>query len=311
MNSQNFIMIGLGLLVIFFLLKPTRENFYSLDHINSSDYLECCQKWGCGSWACQQLLLYKKPLIRFIGSIYSPIIPQRSYSLFKRFNNETASYDYVYQNLSPQGKMTFVKIPTSHPLKDGEVIMIDSSHSNGQEKFIVKEDHMYKKIKNSIKSPSYGSIKLNKGYFSTSIKPYSEFHGLNVGHNIDYDHYYPPLYGIYKRPSHYDVSGDFVTTTGKYGILKPIKLEKNKDGDHNTNVTFDKDMDDYNIEYENNNFMELYEKEIEPKRNEYQYFVKNGNKLIEIPIHRRIYDGDIVRIPGSTILYKFERTEFY
>jgi hypothetical protein len=94
----------------------------------------------------------------------------------------------------------------------------------------------------------------------------------NVGHNIDYDHYYPPLYDIYKRPVHYSSEGDFMVTTGEYGILKSLdKLDKS---------------------------LKLYEREIRPNINEYQYFAKQGETIIELPNTHKISNGDIIKLPG-------------
>lgn len=250
MIKNKYLLLLLGI-IIYIMYKQTKESFYGLDFLDSKDYLQCCQKWGCGSWACQQLLLYKKPLIKYVGTIYSTTMPQKIYSMYKKYNNQTASYDYLYRDRN--NKFGFIKL-NNDKIKEGFNV-----------------------------SPRYGIHRLIKGDFDTNIKPYSLFYGYNVGHKINYDHYYPPLYNIYKRPVHYSVDGDFMTTIGKYGILRPINIE-------------------------NTETLDLYEREIRPNLNEYQYFIKMDEIIIELPNSYKINDGAIIELPGTDILYKLEIT---
>jgi hypothetical protein len=328
LKNNKIVQLVIIIAIVFVLYKyynKTKEGFYSLDFMNSSDYLQCCHKYGCGSWICQQLLLYKKPLIKYVGTIYSSVMPQMIYSLYQKYNHTTASYDYLYKTINADQNFSFVKLDTKQSLKHGDVVHV--SHDDQAHKTVTpkcgppvtegfgnnpttKDGDFIVNLHNH-KRPIYGAHRLIKGDFDTNIKPYSQFYGYNVGHQIDYDHYYPPLYGVYKRPVHYQISGDFMSTTGKYGILRPIQrvVDKRQLGDLSEHATdkLDKDFDEYN----SNDFIEIYEKEVQPYRNEYQYFIKAGDTTIELPNNRKISDGDIIKLPMTGQIYKFERTEFY
>ena len=272
-KTNIYVQIAIILIISYFIYKQYKieEGFYGLDLLDSADFRECCQKWGCGSWACQQLLLYKKPLLNYIGTIYSTAMPPTNYLLYKKWNDSTASYDYLYKDRND--KFVFIDF-NKNELKNGDEILIENFS------YKVNLIPQHQDI-SSRYSKSGGVRRLIKGDFKNNIKPYSLFNGHNVGHKIDYDHYYPPLYDIYKRPVHYSTEGDFMVTTGQYGILAPLdKSDKN---------------------------LILYEREIRPNLNEYQYFVKYNNNIIELSKRHKISDGDIIKIPGETVLYKFEK----
>jgi len=143
-----------------------------------------------------------EPWLRYIGTIFSSTLPQKTYSLFARYDILTGKYTYFYLKANNFYDHDFVELKIDYDLYDGSKIKIDDT---GNE-YTVNLQNSY-----------LGQIRDYNIY-----SRYAKTYGFNPVLNL----YQPDLY---TRPVHYGVGGEFDTTMGKYGLLVPIKDEKTKE----------------------------------------------------------------------------------
>jgi|APSaa5957512576_1039674.scaffolds.fasta_scaffold86313_1 hypothetical protein len=196
------------------------------------------------------------PYLNYIGIIYSSTLPQKVFALYELYDGIHSKFEYYYRYIdSYYYNYEFIQIPTEYDLTDGCKVKIDNSN----EVYTVNLRFPYKRIAEDIR-----------------IFPGSVFH-----YNPVYDRYHNILY---KRPVHYSVSGDFVTSIGKYGILVPVKDKEDKpiiDGDRYS----------------------LYEKEIDPSTDKYKYYIENNDQYVEINRTTKIIDKEIIQIDDKYYMF--------
>lgn len=196
------------------------------------------------------------PYLNYVGIIYSSSLPQKVYVLYELYDGIHSKFDYYYRHIdSYYYNYEFIQIPSNHDLVDGSKIKID----NSDDIYTVNLRYPYTRLTNDIRI----------------------FPGKTFGYNPIYDTYNNILY---KRPVHYSVGGNFVTSTGKYGVLIPIK---NKDD----NTIID------------GNKYTLYEKEIDPSSNKYKYYIENNERYIELEKNTKIIDKEILQIDDKYYMF--------
>lgn len=189
------------------------------------------------------------PYLNYIGIIYSSTLPQKVYALYELYDGINSRYEYYYRHIDSYFyNYKFIQIPTNHDLVDGSKIKID----NSDDVYTVNLRYPYKRLSSDIQ-----------------IYPGRTFH-----YNPIYDRYNNILY---RRPVHYSVSGDFVTSIGKYGTIVPIKGKDNKEIIEGNKYT-------------------LYEKEIDPSKNIYKYYIEDNDNYVELDKHTKILDGEILQV---------------
>ena len=196
------------------------------------------------------------PYLNYVGIIYSSTLPQKVYSLYELYDGIHSKYEYYYRYIdSYYYNYEFIQIPTHHDLFDGSNIKIDNT------------DEIYTV---NLRTP------YRRGPVDIQIYPARVF-----GYNPIYDKYNDTLY---KRPVRYNVSGDFVTSIGKYGSLVQIKGK-----------------DDKTI-IDGKKFI-LYEKEMDPLNNKFKYYVENGEQYEELNRSSKIKDEDIIYLGENYYIF--------